>query len=387
MAAGRALQLLTHPIWWPPARQPVQERLDRFAAERYRLLRQELGRNCVAYGRGCSANGSVGSGRVFRTMTASVCLFEVGGAGLDGAAAGAALAKDGVIVLRGLFDAAAVEDANRRIEEIARRARDCGVPGYNKVDHPKKLFSPFVVGGPLVPMMLDERVIALIEAYMESECVLAEANVKIDAPVGYEYFPMHADFTPGWQKNEDSAFVLSTEALRQPVGVGGAIYLHDTAEGAFSYCVGSHTLMAPDGVDLDAYPEPQRSEILATRVRVDGSAGDLVLFDDRGFHGPDQPSRARRCVVLLDYYRVKTFGYTQVSPMPVWSSDLGGLSARQMRVLGAGADFMISPRDYMGTRFKRNILYRPVKFLIENAFVWQHLKQKIKGAFRGRAKG
>ena len=49
VAEGRALQLLTHPIWWPATRQPVQERLDRFAGERYRLLRRELGDNCVTY--------------------------------------------------------------------------------------------------------------------------------------------------------------------------------------------------------------------------------------------------------------------------------------------------------------------------------------------------
>lgn len=46
----RALQLLTHPIWWSPkAAEQVQSRLDRFARERYELLRQELGRNCTAY--------------------------------------------------------------------------------------------------------------------------------------------------------------------------------------------------------------------------------------------------------------------------------------------------------------------------------------------------
>ena len=46
---GTALQLLTHPVWWPDDRQPVQGRLDRLAAERYRLFRQELGRNCEPY--------------------------------------------------------------------------------------------------------------------------------------------------------------------------------------------------------------------------------------------------------------------------------------------------------------------------------------------------
>lgn len=47
---GRALQLLTHPIWWPaaPASDPV-DRLDRFVDERTHLLRQELAANCEPY--------------------------------------------------------------------------------------------------------------------------------------------------------------------------------------------------------------------------------------------------------------------------------------------------------------------------------------------------
>ena len=58
-------------------------------------------------------------------------------------------------------------------------------------------------------------------------------------------------------------------------------------------------------------------------MRCDGQAGDLVLFDDRGFHGPDQPTNADRTVILLDYYRVDTLGRVQVS-MPIWSSDIAG---------------------------------------------------------------
>ena len=314
-------------------------------------------------------------------------LFENGPNGIDHDAALTALAADGVIALRGLFGAAEIVEANRLIDEFAAAPAIAGVPGYNKVDHPKKLISPFSVGGPVVPLCLNEIVIQLVEKYMGSECILAEANVKIDAPVGYEYFPLHSDFAVGWRKVRDDEFVLSEADMKLPIGVGAAVYLHETHEGAFSYCLGSHKLEAPHGVNLHEYPNEERAAIEATCVRADGQAGDLVLFDDRGFHGPDQPSRSRRRVVLLDYYRVETFGYTQVSPFPVWTKDMGGLSAQQMRVLGAGADYMVSPRDYMGTRFRRNMLYRPVKFMIENAFVWQHIKQKIKGSFRRRAKG
>ena len=50
VAAGRALQLLTHPIWWQDGTgSTVQEKLDRFAHGRYLMLRAELGRNCEAY--------------------------------------------------------------------------------------------------------------------------------------------------------------------------------------------------------------------------------------------------------------------------------------------------------------------------------------------------
>lgn len=50
VAAGHALQLLTHPIWWQDAAaSPVQEKLDRFAHARYLMLRAELGRNCQTY--------------------------------------------------------------------------------------------------------------------------------------------------------------------------------------------------------------------------------------------------------------------------------------------------------------------------------------------------
>lgn len=50
VAAGRALQLLTHPIWWPAqaADGPVAK-LDQFAAARDQVLRRELAANCEPY--------------------------------------------------------------------------------------------------------------------------------------------------------------------------------------------------------------------------------------------------------------------------------------------------------------------------------------------------
>lgn len=50
VAEGRALQLLTHPIWWAShAHETSREKLDRFALRRFDLLRAELARNCQSY--------------------------------------------------------------------------------------------------------------------------------------------------------------------------------------------------------------------------------------------------------------------------------------------------------------------------------------------------
>ena len=50
---GRALQLLTHPIWWDArAGETTVEKLNRFALGRFDQLRIELARNCSSYREG-----------------------------------------------------------------------------------------------------------------------------------------------------------------------------------------------------------------------------------------------------------------------------------------------------------------------------------------------
>jgi hypothetical protein len=309
-------------------------------------------------------------------------VFDVTRSNYNPASVRESLEGRGFAVLRNLFTPETIAEANRRIDEVATSPAVAGTVGYAKVDHPKRLFSPFVAGGPLVGIVLDERVIDIVEGVMESPCILAETNVKIDEGVNYTYFPLHADFSAGWSKTRASDFRLSAEALELPIGIGGAIYLHDTTEGAFSYCEGTHRMKAPRGQALSAYPADEQHAIRAKKVRIDGLAGDFVLFDDRGFHGPDQPSRVQRTVILVDYFRVATFGYAQVSPFPVWTNDLGGLSEKQMRVLGVGAEYMVSPAEYMLTRFRKSWAFPVAKRLIDNAYLWQHFKQRVKATIR-----
>ena len=288
----------------------------------------------------------------------------------------------GFVILRGLFPEAALDEVCRSAEIWFSRPAIAGVHGYAKVDHPKKLLNPFVLGGCVTQLLVNESVLDVAEAAIGGECILAEAALKFDAPTSYVYFPIHSDFSEGWRKSKSSPLVLSAADMKNVIGIGGALYLHDTDDGAFTYCDGTHQLLSPRGQDLAKYPQQERREILARQVRCDGKRGDLVLFDDRGFHGPDQPSHTSRLVILLDYYRVATFGRTQVSPMPIWSTDIAKMNVRQLRVAGAGATYMVSPLENTQGRFSRNPLYPLIARAIELAYVVRHWKASFRALLR-----
>lgn len=293
------------------------------------------------------------------------------------------LRERGYAIIRGAFDPDSFDKVEKRIEELLAAPSLAGNLGYFKGDHPKKVITPTLIGWPVYDLLVNPLIVEISEKYLEHDCILAEANVKADRGVGYMYFPLHADFSDGWRKAKHLPVMIQAEEMKKPLGVGGAIYLHDTSEGAFSYCEGSHTLGAPHGPNLDAYPEAEKQEILKSWKRLDGLRGDIVLFDDRGFHGPAHPSNADRTVILVDYYRTDVFQNKQVTPMPIWSTDIGKLTNKQLTVMGAYSDFMLSPSEYKWNgRIKRARVFPLIKFLIDNAFVTTHIKNKIKSYLR-----
>ena len=231
-------------------------------------------------------------------------------------------------------------------------------------------------------MIANEIIIDIVEAYLGVTCLLAETNLKADRGVGYTYFPLHSDFAVGWRKDPAHTSPITQEVMQGPLGVGGAIYFHDTTEGAFSYCQGTHKLGSPHGQRLADYPKDMQKEIIAKKVRVEGRKGDIVLFDDSGFHGPDHPSRSDRTLILVDYYRTDVLGNDQVTPLPIWSSDIGGLSPRQLRVLGANSSFILPFDRYKWSKIKRTRTYPLINFLINNAFIGGHLRMKLKSILR-----
>jgi len=280
----------------------------------------------------------------------------------------------GFVVIKGLFSSELLDQFNKKVNWFLSAPAIAGALGYTKLDHPKKVVNPFLVGKQAMEMSLNEDVINLVEEYINSECILAETIIKYDKGLNYEYFAIHSDLMEG--KIKGFGPYLSQKDLESPVAVGGCVYLHDSTEGAFCFCKGTHKLGAHRGKVPENYPQDEKEQILSQKIRIEGERGDLVLFDDRGFHGPDHPSRVDRTVLLLDYYSVKKLGYQNVYPHLVSINDLGGLSEKQQYVLGIGADSMIPLEQSHTQRITKYPVYKLIVKLVENASLLTYLKMK-----------
>ncbi len=292
-----------------------------------------------------------------------------------------ALRKDGVVLISNLFNESLLSNLLINWKECFSKPSISGTIGYSRTGYPKVMMSAFKLGKPAVSMMLNEKIIKLTEEYLGGKSILAETIAKIDKGVNYNYFPLHSDFAEGWTKTRESKSIVTKKVMKKPIGVGGVIYIHDTNDGAFSYSVGSHKIGSPYGQSLSNYPAKLRNSIENNVVVCRGKKGDIILFDDRGFHGPDFPSKRDRAVILVDYYSVKVLGNTVVSPHPLWSTDLSNLTKLQTRVLGMNASYMVSPNDYFMTNFKRNKIYNIICYIIDKSYVLDHLKQIVKKYF------
>ncbi len=288
------------------------------------------------------------------------------------------LEKNGVVIIKNLFNSDHLEEIEHSWNKNFKKPSISGTLGYYRTSFAKAVLPLFLLGKPSLQVALDKRVIAIIEKYMKSKCTLAEANAVWHKPTNYIYFPVHSDFAVGWKKSQLSKFKIGQKDIKHPVGIGAMLYLHDTYSGAFKYSLGSHKLYSKFGQHLKDYPKHIQKKINENIFICKGQKGDLIIFDDRGFHGPDQPSKKDRSVFLLDYYRNNTFGSTVVSSHTVKITDLSNLDKTQLRVLGLGAQEMVKREEYVGTRFKKNLFYNFIAWIVDNAYFYIHIKLLLK---------
>ena len=288
------------------------------------------------------------------------------------------LKEEGIVIIRGLFSKELLTEIDKNWKTNFKHPSVSGTIGYFRTSHAKAVLPLFLLGKPALKITLEKKIITIIEKVMKSKCTLAEANAVWHKATNYVYFPLHSDFATGWKKAKNSKFKLTSKDMNFPIGIGGMVYLHDTKSGAFKYSLKSHKLQSKYGQHFASYPKNLKESINKNIIICKGIKGDLILFDDRGFHGPDQPSKKDRSVLLFDYYRDNTFGSVIVTPHIIKISDASILDKDQLRVLGINASVMVPREEYVGTRYKKNIFYNFIVFLIEKSYFFIHIKLMIK---------
>ena len=304
-------------------------------------------------------------------------VFDVEDQGYSREAAIRYLDHHGFVVLRNLFAPETLDYVVRRSNEVLAKPSIAGSFGYYKKDYHKRLFEPLLFGGPTVELIVNQEALALIETYLDGESIIAELYLKHDGGTNESYFGLHCDFWEGFSNHDRASVTLSLEDLKKPLGTGALVYLHDTTDGAFCFCDASHKVAARHGSFLIDYPPDQRRAIAESLVRVDGRLGDLVLFDDRGFHGPDQPSRASRTVLVFDFYKVGVFGRDTKVAIPLFLNDLGNLDQHQLRVLGLGAGTMIPYEKFHIRRFDKSRTFPLMKTMLAASFHAKHMHAQL----------
>ena len=158
-----------------------------------------------------------------------------------------------------------------------------------------------------------------------------------------------------------------------PFGCGSMVYLHDTHDGAFCYSLYSHKLIFTRGDTASLNNHGAKNELRANLHKIVGKAGDVVIFDERGFHGPEQPTETERKVLLFGYQsRVATANRSRTG-IPVIISDLDNLNQRQRESIGVGGGTRSAYENYHA----RSSILRTKKYKMLTTFIQWTLRFEI----------
>ncbi len=261
------------------------------------------------------------------------------------------LKENGFVVLRNFVSKDVLSDLNNSIEKVLENPSISGSVGYYMKDPNKKIFDGLLLGKSSVQIVSNLKVIDLIETYLNCEVLISEIFMKNDLGNNRVYFPYHCH----------TGSDLANIKKQTPFGCGTLFYTHDTDEGAFCFSPGTHNLDFPHGADPYKYPEQLKSDILNGMRRISGKAGDIVIFDERGFHGPEQPVKTERTTLLYGYQGKIYSNNTVRNPAPVVTSDLNNLTPKQLDVLGINSGSRVSFFNYHIRKYDKHRSYNKMK--------------------------
>ena len=198
------------------------------------------------------------------------------------------LKDKGVAVLRSVESEKTIDIINERVQKILENPSVLGSVGYFQKDPYKLMYDGFLLGKEVVNLISNEDVINLIEEYVEDDIILNEIFLKYDLGTELVYFPYHRHTGTDVEGPID-----------KPFGCGSMVYLHDTNEGAFCYSLYSHKYPIKRNVESLISEHGDKVKLTENLHKIIGKKGDLIIFDERGFHGPEQPT------IMLFYLNIE----------------------------------------------------------------------------------
>lgn len=165
------------------------------------------------------------------------------------------------------------------------------------------------------------------------------------------------------------------------------MYLTDVRSGAFNYIKGSHRKQHPRMVrndEVKGIPESDVAHLL-------GVAGTAFLFDTSGIHRQGVPMLEERHAIFYNYHdpsirlQQEDVNYYRYHPLILNAAFLGGLTAKDQRILGFG-----NKTNYIHS-FERQSKHSLIQSLAHSLFLaklyLKDLPDRLKDPLRRRLRG
>jgi hypothetical protein len=282
------------------------------------------------------------------------------------------LNKDGLVVLRNIVELKSLERIIKSSANTLKIPSVLGSVGYYQKEFTKKTYDGLLLGKDAVNIVSNEKLLDLTETYLQDEVRLTEVFLKHDIGANQIYFPYH--------RHPGKEFNLSKEVA---FGCGVILYLHDTNTGAFCYSLGSHK----SEWDYKNYPSlidsKDENDIRKNFFRIVGKSGDLIVFDERGFHGPEQPVTTDRTILLFGYQSSKATNNTTKTENPVTINDLIDLNNRQLIAMGIKSKSRTGYKNYhLRTSVSNQKKTRVISIFIKLCSILEHTISVLKNTLK-----
>ena len=273
----------------------------------------------------------------------------------------------GVTVLRNIVNKETIQKINSDVKDLLSKRSMSGLYGYIQKDAFKKMFDGFLVSSEVIKILANQELIKLAKNYLEDDILITECFFKHDLGNNSVYFPYH--------RHTGSDLFYTDD--KNKFGCGVILYLHDTDSGAFCYLPGSHKYAIQNKKEFLLSESKEYRHLKSEISRINGQAGDLVIFNEAGYHGPEQPVKKTRSVIISGFQSKKMSQNKTRTEIPILLSNLNSLNEEQLSVIGFGSGSRSNYQSYHIRKKNNSFYYKFINSLLDLIFKLQRLKHKI----------